>query len=73
MRSEKYLLCLYKDGDARVYYADCPPFAVAEFGSDNVHGTVYGDDKDVLIAMAKLFRIEKWEETDIDTTYEREN
>lgn len=72
MRPEKYLLCLFKDGDARVYYADSPPFAT-RVAEDNVHGMVYGDDKSVLIGMAKLYRIEKWEETDIDTTYEREN
>lgn len=69
MRPEKYLLVLFKDGDARVYYADSPPFATRN-AEDNVHGMVYGDDKGVLIGMAKLYRTDAWEGKDIDSTME---
>ena len=67
MERRKYVLCLFNDGDARVYFAGASPTNSGK-GTfiSKITKRVYSYDADYLVGLAKLTRSDKWTDEEIN-------
>ena len=64
VKPRKYVLCIFNDGDMRVYFSGASPRSTHALDDARITDRVYSYDKEHLITLAKMGRSDRWNDQD---------